>query len=118
MNAKDLKGYALLLTFVAVLLAGWTQDVAGARNLVHFFVWVILLPLGVIGLFSDDLAKSIAKDPPKAGVLAQTSRLLNWSCLLLLIWWGSLATGIAFGVFMLGGAVARNKAAELRKAAA
>lgn len=118
MDRKHLQGYVFQAAFVSMLLAGWLYNVDGARNVVQFFIWVILLPAGVVGIWSDDIAKNIAKDPPPKGPLAWASRLLNWACLVLLIWTGSWATGFAFGVFMLAGAVVRNRVAEIRKAAA
>lgn len=117
MNRKHLQGYVLHAAFVSMLLAGWLYNVDGARNVVQFFIWAILLPVGLVGIWSDDFAKNIAKDPEPKWPLAWASRLLNWACLGLLIWTGSWATGLALGIFMLAGAVVRNRVAEIRKAA-
>lgn len=114
---KHFKGYATQLAFAAFVVAGWVFDIGGARNIVVFFAWAVLLPVAVIAAFSEKAQNEFAKDPDRPLFERALSRLINWACLVTLIWFGAWWTGIAFGVFMLGAAVAREETKKLRAAA-
>lgn len=114
---KHFKGYATQLAFAAFVVAGWVLDVEGARNIVAFAAWALLVPVGVIAVFSEKAQTEFARDPGRPLFERALSRAINWACLVVLVWNGAWWTGIAFGVFMLGAAVAREETKKLRDAA-
>ena len=115
---KHIQALAIQVAFAALVVAGWIYGIDGARNVVHFATWLVLLPLGVVAAFSDKLHADMAKKPPPPAVIRAIARIGNWSILGVLLWQGSIATGFAFALFMLGGAIASALINKRRDAAA
>lgn len=111
-----MKGLLAQALMAGLMLAGWWYDIEGARNVAAFAVWCVLLPTGLCAMAADDWAKKTAA----AGrhrtqhVLRVTGLAVQTGTLLTLIWHGWTATGVAFGIFMLGGAVYRQQVAKYR----
>ena len=95
----------------AVLYGAFAADVDGAMYVLKFLVWV-LLPLSLF-LLADKVAADAAKKPrtPIRGFL---SALQAWATLGLLVWFGHIASALAWGFVMLVGAVHRDKTGKAR----
>ena len=110
-----LKGLLAQALMAGLMLAGWGYDIEGARNVAAFGVWCVLLPVGLCAMFSPDWAKEAAAGPRRTvHVLHVTGMAVQTGTLLTLIWHGWTATGVAFGVFMLAGAMYRQQVAKYR----
>ncbi len=99
----------------AVLYGAFAADIDGAMYVLKFWVWV-LLPLSLF-LLADHVAASAAKKPrtPIRGFL---SALQAWATLGLLVWFGHIASALAWGFVMLVVAVHRDKTGKARASTA
>jgi hypothetical protein len=102
---KALIRAALLLGMPAMTYLGLVAGVDGALYVTKFFVWAICLPLGLIAL-TDAAQKNMAKEPDTGPLNKMAAHLVAWACLGMMIWTGHIATGMAWGFYMLCCAIA------------
>lgn len=95
----------LLIGMPTMTYLGLISGVDGALYVVKFFVWAICLPVGLSAL-SESVQKSLSKEPATGTLSRLISRLVAWSCLGVMIWTGHIATGVAWGFFMICSAIA------------
>lgn len=113
---RTIKSVFLNLAVAALFYYGFVEGIEGAQNVVKFFVWAIALPIGLM-LFSKDLIKSIAANPPMPKVVNFLIRLIAWAELVVLLWSGHIATSIAWAFYMLCAGIARVQIEKCRKEA-
>ena len=102
---KALIRATLLLGMPTMAYLGLVAGVDGALYVMKFFVWAICLPAGLIAL-SDAAQKNMAKEPDTGSLNKLAARLVAWGCLGMMIWTGHMATGVAWGFYMMCTAVA------------
>ena len=103
--SKTLIRAALLLGMPTMTYLGLGGGVDGALYVMKFFVWAICLPVGLIAL-TDVAQKGMAKTPDSGALNKLAARLVAWACLGMMIWTGHIATGVAWGFYMLCAAIA------------
>lgn len=81
----------------AVLYGAFCAEVDGAMYLLKFWVWV-MAPLSLV-LLADKVVIEAAKNPPQP-VRGALSRLQAWVTLGLLVWFGHIASALAWGLVM------------------
>ena len=81
----------------AVLYGAFSAEVNGAMYLLKFWVWV-MAPLSLV-LLADTVVLEAAKKPPQP-VRSTLSRLQAWVTLGLLVWFGHIASALAWGLVM------------------
>lgn len=113
---KEVKALAITFTILALAYFGVIQGVQGAKNILLFVIWAVCLPVGLIAMHPA-MHMALAEDPPQP-IASAISRIVHWSLLLLLLWTGHLATATAWGVYMLGAAIAGHQAKKIRAAKA
>lgn len=92
---SDAISVAMWLTFAACAWLGAIEHQVWALNLVRFYVWAIVLPLGVL-LMLIPMTKSSAEKMQDTGVLTKLiSRCCTAVALLSLVLGGSLLTAAA-----------------------
>ena len=99
----------------AVLYGAFAADVDGAMYVLKFWVWV-LLPLSLF-LLADKATEDAAKKPPRP-VRGALNLLQAWVTLGLLVWFGHIASALAWGFVMLVVAVHRDKTGKARASTA
>lgn len=99
----------------AVLYGAFLAELEGAMYLLKFFVW-LLAPLSLF-LLTSTAVVSLAKRPPQPLRYA-LSRLQAWVTLGLLVWFGHIATGVAWGLVMFVVAAATSATRKVRESAA
>lgn len=111
---QSLKIILASMCLMACSYFAFVQEVSGAKNLLLFFVWCICLPIGLLAL-SSKIQKALA-EKPATPIASAISRGVSWSILAMLIWTGHLATGAAWGAYLLCAAVANHEVKKLRAA--
>ena len=101
--------------FAAAMWFGFVEGIQGARNVVTFWVWVVLLPLNVLAFAAMLLMESViwpTRTSTQAAVVA-AGRLVYWASIAPLSWHGHFATAGALGIAMTLGEIihASEKAA-------
>lgn len=99
----------------AVLYGAFAADMDGAMYVLKFWVFV-MAPLSLF-LLADKAAADAAKKPPQP-VRAWLSMLQAWVTLGLLVWFGHIASALAWGLVMVMCAVHRDAIRKARAAAA
>lgn len=102
---KSLIRAALLVGMPTMTYLGLVAGVDGALYVMKFFVWAICLPVGLIAL-TEAAQKNMAKVPDNGPLNKMVARLVAWACLGMMIWTGHIATGGAWGFYMLCAAIA------------
>lgn len=99
----------------ALLYGAFAAGLDGAMYVLKFLVWV-LAPVSLF-LLADKATTDAAKKPPQP---ARTglSRLQSWVTLALLVWFGHIASGAAWGLVMLMCAIHREAVRKARAATA
>lgn len=100
----------------ALLYLAFVMDLEGAMSLLKFFVWM-LAPLSLFFL-SAKLAAEVAKKPRQPSWQHACSQVQGWITLCLLVWFGHVATGVAWAIVILMSAFGRDQAEKIRAAAA
>jgi hypothetical protein len=98
----------------ALLYGAFAARLDGALYVLKFWVWV-MAPLSLF-LLTDKAAADAAKKPPRP-VLGWLSMLQAWATLGLLVWFGHIASGLAWGLVMLNCAWHRDAARKARGSA-
>ena len=97
----------------AVLYGAFALNLDGAMYVLKFFVWC-MAPLSLF-LLADKAAEEAAKKAPEP-----VRRSLNWTqawvTLCLLVWFGHIATALAWGVVMVAMGVHDDQTRNLRAA--
>jgi hypothetical protein len=99
----------------AVLYGAFAADVDGAMYVLKFWVWV-MLPLSLF-LLADKATADAAKKPARP-VRGALSSFQAWATLGLLVWFGHIASALAWGFVMLVVAVHRDKTVKARASTA
>lgn len=81
----------------AVLYGAFSAEVDGAMYVLKFWVWV-MAPLSLV-LLADQAVVDAAKKPPQP-VRGTLSMLQAWVTLGLLVWFGHIASALAWGLAM------------------
>lgn len=97
----------------AVLYGAFAAEVDGAMYILKFLVWV-MAPLSLF-LLANNAVVDAAKKPPHP-VRADLSMLQAWATLGLLVWFGHIASALAWGVVMTMVAVHRDYTRKARAA--
>ena len=98
----------------AVLYGAFFASVDGAMYVLKFMVWT-MAPLSVL-LLVGQVAADVAKNPPTP-VRNWMSMLQAWVTLGLLVWFGHIASALAWGLVMLVIALHREATKKARSAA-
>lgn len=98
----------------AVLYGAFAADMNGAMYVLKFWVWV-MAPLS-LSLLTDKAVADSAKKPPQP-VRGWLSMLQAWVTLGLLVWFGHIASALAWGLVMVMFAVHRAATSKARAAA-
>lgn len=109
--------YALLFhaVFAAALAAGFFFDVDGARNLVLFYVWAILLPIATLSAMPPAISAA-AKKPATPRPLPSWLRRGLLACYVVaLVWAGSWPTAFALCLAVVLQKVATECAQDKRE---
>ncbi len=94
--------------FAAAVWFGFIEGVEGAQYLAKFWVWAAALPMGLISL-TDAMQKKLADEPKPATPVRRTvQHLIAWFALGVFIWFGHIATAVAWGFWMLAAAICRE----------
>lgn len=112
---KALYWLAVNIGFAATLWFGFWQGIEGAQYVAKFFVWAWCLPLGLIVLCSDDIQKRLA-EMPENKLFRSIDRAIAWAALGTFVWTGHIATGAAWGIWMICAAATVFAVQKLRKA--
>jgi hypothetical protein len=99
----------------AILYLAFGANVEGAMYVLKFWVWV-MAPLS-LALLADRSVQASAKKPPQP-VLGWLSWLQAWATLGLLVWFGHIASGLAWGFVMVMSAWHRDVTKKARAAMA
>ncbi len=89
----------------AVLWGAFGAELEGAMYVLKFFAWT-MAPLSLLLLTS--FAQEKGAQEPQTPVRAALSRVQAWVTLLLLVWFGHVATALAWGVSMFCAAAYRE----------
>lgn len=103
---------ALHCTHWAVLYGAFATEIEGALYVLKFFVWAMLFVAPL--LLTTSALESAAKNEPRPGRSA-LNRIQSWATLLLLVWFGHLATAVAWSIVMVCVALSREGAKKLRE---
>ena len=95
----------------AVLYGAFVANIEGAMYVLKFFAWA-LAPVALL-LLTDAAQEKGAQEPEKP-VRAALSRVQAWATLLLLVWFGHIATAAAWGLAMACVAVYREAVKKRR----
>jgi hypothetical protein len=112
---KALIRAALLVGMPTMTYLGLVAGIDGALYVAKFFVWAICLPVGLLAL-TDAAQKNMAKEPDAGPLNKMAARLATWACLGMMIWTGHIATGGAWGFYMLCAAIAAEGVKKHRAA--
>lgn len=95
----------------AVLYAAFALNLEGALYVLKFFAWVMVLlaPL----MLTDAAKESGVKENPKP-VRAALTRIQSWTTLLALVWFGHIATAVAWFWVMACVALYREGVKKMR----
>lgn len=96
----------------ALLYGAFALNLEGALYVLKFFAWA-MLPLALLTL-TTWAQESMAKEP-RAPIRGYLSRVQAWTTLLLLVWFGHIATGLAWGLVMLCMGICRVGVTKLRE---
>lgn len=99
----------------AVLYGAFAAQMEGAMYVLKFWVWV-MAPLSPF-LLAEKAAKDAAKKPPEP-LRGALSMVQAWTTLGLLVWFGHIASGLAWGWVMLMVAMHRDNTRKAREATA
>lgn len=99
----------------AVLYGAFFANVAGAMYVLKFCVW-LMAPVSLL-LLDDKPAAEAAKKPERP-VLRWLSKLQAWATLGLLVWFGHIASALAWGLVMVMFAMHHDATRKARAAAA
>lgn len=95
----------------AALYGAFAMNSDGAMYVLKFWVWV-MAPLSLL-LLMDSSAQDAAKKPPRPMLFA-LSMLQAWATLGLLVWFGHIASALAWGVVMVMVAAHRDATRKAR----
>lgn len=102
--------------FAASVWFGFIEGVEGAQYLAKFWVWAVAVPLGLMAL-TEAVQKKLAAEPEQQrSVNNMVQRLIWWFALVVFIWFGHIATAVAWGFWMLAAAVCREGVKKHRAA--
>lgn len=95
----------------AALYGAFALELEGALYVLKFFAWVMvfLAPL----LLTTGAQEAAAIDGPFP-VRSALTRLQSWATLLLLVWFGHVATAVAWGIVMACVAINREGVNKMR----
>lgn len=96
----------------AVLYGAFAAQIDGAMYVLKFFVWV-MAPLSLF-LLVDKAAQDAAKEPPLPAVRGWFTWTQAWATLGLLVWFGHIASGLAWGLVMVMFALHRDATRKAR----
>lgn len=99
----------------ALLYGAFVANLDGAMYVLKFLVWA-LAPVSLL-LLADEATTDAAKKPPQP-VRGWLSRFQSWVTLALLVWFGHIASGAAWGLVMLMCAIHREATRKVRAATA
>lgn len=99
-------------THWALLYGAFALNLEGALYVLKFFAWS-MVPLAAL-LLTTWAQESMAKEP-RTPIRGALSRVQAWTTLLLLVWFGHIATGLAWGVVMLCMGICRVGVEKLRE---
>jgi hypothetical protein len=112
---KDLATQAALCAVLITLtVLAFGHDVQGALYMLKFYVWVVLLPLGVLAIGADQWAVNMAKRPPPTRTSKLMSRATHGAMLGALVWTGHGFTAAGLAVAWLFCAAGWHHADKLR----
>ena len=99
--------------FAVAVWFGCIVGVAGARNVVLFYVWVVLLPVTLMSLVPE-MQKRVAAKPPAPKFVRWYSYFIAWGILWVFIWQGYSLTGAVWGsclflLWVVSDSVARRR---------
>lgn len=94
---------------------GMVDGVEGARYVVQFYVWGVVLPISLLTLHPA-VQEHIANTPARGPVKMFITHVVAWSCLGVMVWTGNMATASAWMICMFCGAIARAGAEKIRTA--
>lgn len=97
-----------------VLYGAFVVEMLGAMYTLKFWVWV-MAPLSLLLLADAAVANSAKK--PRQPVRIALSSIQAWATLGLLVWFGHVASALAWGLVMLMVSIHREKTQKLRSAA-
>ena len=113
---KDLtRWYLVHALHWAVLYGAFAAQIEGAMYVLKFWVWV-MAPFSLF-LLADKAAADAAKKPPQP-VRAWLSMLQAWATLGLLVWFGHIASALAWGLVIVMVAVHRDATRKARNSTA
>lgn len=112
---KTLKFWAVHALHWAVLYGAFVLNEDGAMYVLKFFVWCLAILAWAL-LTDSALAESAKK--PRFWLRETASRAQAWATLGLLIWFGHIATALAWGWCMVVVAIHRDQTAKKRAAPA
>ena len=98
-----------------VLYGAFVAELDGAMYVLKFFVWA-MAPLS-LALLADKATADSAKNPPQP-VRRTLGSVQAWVTLGLLVWFGHVATALAWGLVMVMVAVHREAVRKVRATAA
>jgi hypothetical protein len=98
----------------AVLYGAFVAELDGAMYVLKFFVWV-MAPLSLV-LLADKATANSAKNPPQP-VRRALGSVQAWVTLGLLVWFGHVATALAWGLVMVMVAMHREAVRKARDTA-
>ncbi len=100
------------LAVLAVVWAGYIKGIQGAEYLFMFYVWVMCLPIWVVGVMSYEVQDGLSKDIPSRA-RRNANACINGSVLVVLAWHGSFFTACAWLACIVLSAVAIQAAGIL-----
>ena len=103
---KALRWLVLNGGFVAAVWYGFIEGIDGAQYIAKFWVWAVTVPMGLMAL-TDAMQKKLAAAPPTP-VQSNVQQLIAWLALGVFIWFGHIATAVAWGFWMLANAICRE----------
>lgn len=111
---KLMKWWLVHVLHWAVLYGAFAVNVDGAMYVLKFFIW-LMAPLSLL-LLAGQAAVEAAKNPPYP-VRGALNMLQAWVTLGLLVWFGHIASALAWGLVMTMVSI-HNNATRKRRAAA
>lgn len=113
--SKAIKWWLIHLLHWAVLYGAFAMNLDGAMYVLKFFVW-LMAPLSM-ALMLDQAAKDSAKKPPQP-IREACSWTQAWVTLFLLVWFGHIASALAWAFVLLMFGAHRSEVRKIRAAQA